>query len=197
VAATGGGYWSLITIPRLLLNASNQIDGSQISAVGDVSVSNGTAAAPSISFSSDADTGIYLVSANTIGFSTNGALRVSLSPSELLLASGVGLTMTSARLEAAQGANVASGTNIVLGADGNFFMITGTTTINTISAAGWQAGSVVVLMFNASVTVTNAGAGTGASLLLQGAANLSATANDTLSLIYNGTNWVEVCRSVN
>lgn len=111
-------------------------------------------------------------------------------------ASGIsGRIQFNARYQGQQGADVASGTNIAL-TQGNYFDITGTTTINTISATGWRAGSVVMLQFDASVTVTHNGAGTGASILLTGAANFSATAGDTLTLVYDGTTWRETARAV-
>lgn len=93
------------------------------------------------------------------------------------------------------GANVASGTTITLGGDGNAFPITGTTTINHITTTDWQSGSLVTLFFSTAVTVThNAGAPPGgtAPILLAGAANFSATANDTLTLRYDGTSWRQV-----
>src|SRR3990167_8231161 len=83
------------------------------------------------------------------------------------------------RLQGHKGADVASADVLILGTDGNYFDVTGTTTINHIDTRGWQAGSIVVLQFDGSVTVThNAGSDTGseASILLSGAGNFSATA---------------------
>ena len=80
----------------------------------------------------------------------------------------------------------------------NVFHITGTTTINAITIANWQAGSEVVLIFDGSVTVkhnTAGGAGT-AVMLLSAAGDFSATANDVLTLVYDGTSWFEKCRTV-
>ncbi len=44
---------------------------------------NGTAAAPSVSFSGDSDTGMYDVGANDLGFATNGVLRFDISTTAL------------------------------------------------------------------------------------------------------------------
>ena len=110
----------------------------------------------------------------------------------------VSSAMLSGRLHTHKGADVASGDEITLGTDGNYFDITGTTTINHINNSGWQNGSVVVLQFDASVTVThNSGSpiGSEASMLLSGAGNFSATANDTLMLVYDGTTFREVART--
>lgn len=106
-----------------------------------------------------------------------------------------GYTTVSGRLLGTKGADVASAADVALG-NGNVFDITGTTTINTISATGWTAGSVAILQFDASVTVAHNAAGTGASILLAGAANFSATAGDTLTLVYDGATWRETARAV-
>lgn len=100
-----------------------------------------------------------------------------------------------ARILGKKASDVASANDITLG-DGNYFDITGTTQVNTIAATGWTAGSVVTLQFDASVTVKHNTSGTGASLLLAGAADFSATADDTLTLVYDGTTWRETARTV-
>jgi hypothetical protein len=99
------------------------------------------------------------------------------------------------RIQGNKGSDVASANNITLGTSGNYFDITGTTQINTIASTNWQAGSVVVLQFDSSLTVAHNTAGSGASILLSGASNFSATANDTLMLIYDGATWREVART--
>ncbi len=73
---------------------------------------------------------------------------------------------------------------------GNFFVITGTVNIDTISATGTN-GDVIVLSFADVLTV---GDGTGN---LQLAGNFVTTTSDTLTLISNGTGWAELARSVN
>jgi hypothetical protein len=94
-----------------------------------------------------------------------------------------------------KGSDVPSANNISLAA-ANYFVVTGTTQVNTISATNWTAGSCVVLQFSGSLTVKNATAGTGAQLKLSGSADFSATADDTLQLCYDGTTWREVSRTV-
>ena len=108
-------------------------------------------------------------------------------------------TLTAAgRFHASKGADVASADEITLGS-GNYFDITGTTTINHINKTDWQAGSEVTFQFDSNVTVThNAGtpAGTEASILLAGAVNFSSTPDDVLKLVYDGATWREVSRTV-
>jgi hypothetical protein len=98
-----------------------------------------------------------------------------------------------------KGADVASGTTVTLGTDGNSFDITGTTTIDYITTTNWAVGARVVLQFDGSVTVRhNIGSvpANTAAIFLAGAANFAATANDTLSLWYDGTVWREIARTV-
>lgn len=87
-------------------------------------------------------------------------------------------------------ASVASANGITLPLDGSLIPITGTTGIVTIIAAS-QAGRTVTLKFASSVVIN-----VGGNILLAGSANFSATANDTLTLICDGTNWIEVARTV-
>jgi len=105
------------------------------------------------------------------------------------------------RVHTPQGAVVASAGTVTLGDDGNVFHISGTTTINYLTTTRWTAGDIIVLIFDASVTVAhNTGTvpANTAPLLLAGAGNLSATAGDTLTLVYDGTAsaWRELARTV-
>ncbi len=98
------------------------------------------------------------------------------------------------RLTGSKGSDVASATTITLG-DSNFFDITGTTQIDAMTSTGWSPGSVVVLHFDAALTVTH---NTGADgFFLEGATNFISTADDTLTVIWNGSRWEEISRSIN
>lgn len=135
---------------------------------------------------------VYGTNSNTpIYIGTNNIIR------EKILGNGVHL-MLNTRFQMAKGANVASATNMTLGLDGNVFHITGTTTINNIITTSWQAGSEIILIFDASVTVkNNTVGGGGTALLLAGGVDFSATANDVLKIEYDGTSIFEESRSVN
>lgn len=106
------------------------------------------------------------------------------------------------RLVETQGADVASATNLTLGTDGNSFEITGVTTVDLISIVEWQNGAIITLIFNESLTVRHAIAtsGNNVTILLAGAANFSASANDTLTFILSETTaggqaWRELART--
>ncbi len=133
---------------------------------------------------------------------TNGSKLVSIrnSNSEVAYVDGAGGPVWSGRVRQKQGVDVASASTLTLGRDGNFFSISGTTDIDYITTTGWQAGSVIILGFQGSLNVkhnTGSVPASTAALKLAGAANFSATADDTLTLVYNGTAWLEVGRSVN
>ena len=92
--------------------------------------------------------------------------------------------------------SIASASALTLPTTGNVFAVTGTTTINTINHAAAYVGRVITLMFSGTLTVTtNANAGAANDIQCAGAANFSATANDQLMLVSNGTLWREVSRT--
>lgn len=108
------------------------------------------------------------------------------------------------RVLRAQGADVASATNLTLGTDGNSFELTGTTKVDLISNVNWTEGSTVTLIANESVVIDHgtATSGTNIQIKLSGAVDYSMTADDTLTLILSSTTaggqvWREVGRSVN
>lgn len=53
---------------------------------GPMSVSNGTAAAPSVSFASDGDSGMYRLSANRLGFTTGGVAALYINSDGAVIA---------------------------------------------------------------------------------------------------------------
>jgi hypothetical protein len=110
---------------------------------------------------------------------------------------GLSINGKSVLVEYQKGSDVASANDITLGS-GNYFDITGTTEVQRILGAGWSIGSIVVLQFDASVQVTNGvAAGSGYfGFKLSGAGNLSATADDTLMLVFDGAWWREVSRTI-
>lgn len=119
--------------------------------------------------------------------------------SDYVQITGDGYTVFSSRVQGNKGSDVASSSQITLG-DGNYFDVTGTTTIDYITSTGWQAGSIVSLQFDSSVTVKHATSpidGTTAPFRLSGSVDFSATAGDTLTLIYDAGNvWRELARTV-
>ena len=79
-------------------------------------------------------------------------------------------------VEWSKGADVASATELLLLRDGNYFDITGTTTITTIedSADAWKVGAIAVLQFDDILTLTHHAT----NLILPSAANIATVAGD-------------------
>lgn len=74
--------------------------------------------------------------------------------------------------------------------EGNFFVVTGNTNITSVTAAARDKGRIITFQFSGTPTFTD-----GSNLKLAG--NLVATADDTITLVCDGTNWIEIARSVN
>lgn len=142
--------------------------------------------------------GSYLtanIDANILNFRVGTTTKLSVAASS-------GMTAT-ARISQGQGADVSSANNLALGTDGNTFEITGTTQVNLLSNLNWQNGAVVHLIFTSNPTVKNGQttSTTNITILLAGAADFVASADDVLTLMLceiGGTQaWREVSRSVN
>lgn len=83
-----------------------------------------------------------------------------------------------------KGADIASASALTLGTDGNYFDVTGTTTITSISSAG--VGSVIKLHFDGSLTLTHHAT----DLILPGGLNITTKAGDEAELIeYASGDW--------
>ena len=126
--------------------------------------------------------------------SVNGVETATIGTSGLIL---------SVPLQSKQGTDIASGTTIVIPADGNVFELTGTTAVTLITKTGYQDGTEITLIANESVTITNGTATSGddTTILLAGAGNFAMTANDVLKLVLSTTTaggqaWREVCRTI-
>lgn len=84
----------------------------------------------------------------------------------------------------AKGADVASANPLVLGTDGNYFDITGTTGFASISTVG--AGTVVKLHFDDALTITHHAT----DLILPGGANITTAAGDEAEFVeYASGDW--------
>jgi hypothetical protein len=97
------------------------------------------------------------------------------------------------RFSSAKGVTITAANDLTLGEDGNLFHVSGATQINAITTSRWQAGSEIKLIFDSNPTVKHNTAGSAgtAKLMLKAAGDLSAAANATLILTYDGTSWYE------
>ncbi|MGB2265195.1 MAG: hypothetical protein ACPH3C_08415, partial [Glaciecola sp.] len=83
-----------------------------------------------------------------------------------------------------KGADVASAASLTLGTDGNYFDITGTTTITSIATLA--VGTEVKLHFDAALTLTH----NATDLILPGGANVTTAAGDEFTFVeYAAGDW--------
>lgn len=149
------------------------------------------------------DTSLFFAGSQYLSSGGNGTISFQPggidSATALAMFMNKNLTWNKTRFEMNKGTNVSSAGDLTLGTDGNVFHITGTTTINAITTTNWNAGSEIILIFDASVTVKNntAGGASTAVMLLGGGTDFSATSNDVLKLVFDGVAWYEESRSVN
>ena len=99
-----------------------------------------------------------------------------------------------------QGVSVAAANNLTLGTDGDYFQITGATQVNLLDVTSLLGGAWITLKFNSTPTVKHnqAASGNFKPIMLAGAADFVATANDTLSLRYDATDakWYQTSSAV-
>lgn len=100
-----------------------------------------------------------------------------------------GVTRMVTRMEEFKGEDIAS-SGFSVDTDGNFFDVTGTTTITSMGTV--QAGTVIILQFDAVLQLTH----NATSLILRYGVNYTTEAGDYLAFISLGSgNWKELFRS--
>jgi len=95
------------------------------------------------------------------------------------------LDCNSQPIRQSKGTDIASATALAIGADGNYFDVTGTTTITSISTTG-VVGTVITLHFDDAVTLTHHAT----DLIIPGAANYTTSAGDEFEFTeYASGDW--------
>jgi hypothetical protein len=79
---------------------------------------------------------------------------------------------------------------------GSLFEISGNTGMVGATATNTYRGRVITLLFQSNPIVSQKTGGLGENFILSGSVNFNATAGDTLTLITDGTNWIEIARTV-
>lgn len=178
---------------KLLVNGTSRFDGKILTrGVGDSSAST----ASQIQWANTTgphEFNAILKNDATLAFISNDGTTLIEMKDNVVKAGG--------RFQTKLGSNTAASeeNDLTLPNTGNVFHITGETQINAITTSNWQAGSEITLIFDSTPTVKNntaGGAGT-AIMLLAGGSDFEPTENDVLKLVYDGTSWFEVSRSVN
>jgi hypothetical protein len=162
-------------------NAAGTVQGA-ISSDGKFYAADGTASVPGITFEGDKDTGLYRSGSNALDAAAGGTRIATFDSS--------GFTLQAKRIAFAKGADLTSGSTITPGTDGNFFHVTGTTTITALATL--QAGTIVALAFDAALTLTH----NATTLILAGGANVTTAAGDIVVFVSEGSgNWREIGRN--
>lgn len=78
----------------------------------------------------------------------------------------------------------------------NYCVVTGSTQINTMATTNITIGTFIALQFKAAVTVKRVTAGAGAQFDLGATGDFAAQVGDTLFVVYDGTYWREISRTV-
>jgi hypothetical protein len=86
------------------------------------------------------------------------------------------------------GGSIASAAGIVIPINGDFFTITGTAAIDTITAKGTVAGRTIKFKFASTASLTTGGNVIG---------TFSGSENDIATLVFDGTSWVLAGTQVN
>jgi hypothetical protein len=176
--------FSNVNVRENSFNSAGSFDGYKIDAgVTGVNISGGSSGGDS-----KQGYGVHLASGASDDIQVSGAdLRGNFTGSVQNFASGNNVVFGPGCISD-DSTSVASAAAIALPSVGEVFTITGTTTITSIAAL-WKHRRVT-LVFAGVLTVTD-----GSNLKLAG--NLVTTADDTITLVCDGTNWIETSRSVN
>lgn len=86
-------------------------------------------------------------------------------------------------LKLAKGSDIASASQLVLGTDGNYFDVTGTTNISSIASVG--IGTVVTLHFDSSLTISHDSVN--GDIILPGSVDITTSAGDEITFIEYAT----------
>lgn len=146
----------------------------QAAMTGQMKATDGTVNAPGITFGSDPDNGGYRTGTNAWSLAVGGAQAIAFATT--------GLTFPKTVIWA-KGADVASASPLVLGADGNYFDVTGTAAITSVTVA---AGTWFGLQFDGALTLTHHAT----NLVLPGAANITTAAGDRAFFVAEAANQV-------
>lgn len=144
-----------------------------------ISIADGTAAAPSLYFTNDPDTGLYLYADGVIGFAVGGAVKLTISANYLTTQSPIGLA-----------AGTAAAPSIGFTGDGNTGIFSGTADTIKFTTGGTERASISTTAITSTLPIINA-AGTAAapSITFTSDTNtgMFSDAADTVKFSTNGT----------
>ena len=177
--------------------------GNTATVFGQISRLAGTQTPMIMNAEPDSASAIGLVIGSTYEYTTAGSKLLSVVNGlgtvkvEKFLVDKDGSTQGQGRILGKKGADVTAANDMTL-ILGNYFDITGATECQRILGTGWTAGSIITLQFDAAPLVKHGtAAGTGYfGFKLAGASDFQASADDTLTLVFDGAWFREIARSV-
>ena len=108
----------------------------------------------------------------------------SASDTDAIAIASTGAVTFSKQVKWAKGGDLASGTSLTIDTDGNYFDVTGTTTITSFSTIG--TGTIIKLHFDGALILTHHAT----DLILPGAANITTAAGDEAEFVeYASADW--------
>lgn len=156
-----GAWWFVVDTDNLSSDTGYDLiaSGSDTPSFTTVKVGNGTAAAPSITFASDTDTGLYRFGANGVGLASGGVAALRFGT-----LSGDGVV---------QGASATTGYVLFLAAGGTSLVASGTNQNVTLTPSGTGLVSIGGASNQGQhlITGSDSGAGSAALTINQGASN--------------------------
>lgn len=106
-------------VNKVIVEVNKILDGTET--ITEVVVSNGSVTEPSITFASDQDTGFYLIGANNIGVTANGAKVLDIGTSGLGVTGAITATTSiAATTSGSTGTTMAVGTALTIGTSQTF-----------------------------------------------------------------------------
>ena len=127
--------------------------------------------------------------------SVSGTVAVTNGPYAIWI--DAGSSRFDGRVLQGQGSGIVSATDLTLGNDGNYFIITNSTDIERIATAGWTSGSMVRLGFTNALNIIQGVASGGgfAKIETEGSANIACVNGTELLLSYSASrdSWTVMC----
>lgn len=162
-----------ITLPESLPLADNVMS---ITSAGVIQqgIGNGTAAAPSIAFASDSDTGIYRPSSNVLGLTTGGAVRAEVSDTAFTIYSSKLFTTGTGSATVPSVVPGSGSTTGFSGISGTLHMVN--SGVNTMTLTSTSVKSEVSLVAAVGLTVQAGGINVTGGGVISGGLNLNTSA---------------------
>lgn len=139
------------------LTVANNISTGNITATGNLTVSNGTAANPSVNWSSSSTTGFYRSGAGTIGFSSNGVAQMYFT--------GGGVLLGAEAISQSLAMPTTGAVTLTAGGTNQNVNLTPSGTGSVSTAAGFTAGGIIATTLAGGEVIRSTGVSTSSRAL--------------------------------